>query len=341
MEDNIYLNFNKIMDYNAMLKIIVGERGVGKTYGAKDYTINHYRKTKHTFLWLRRNATDLEDAIGTPSQPKFYEPFKEKYPTWNFEIEQTKKCKFIKVNGNIYGYGMSLRQAESIKGTEFTDVDTIILDEFLVGDGGGHYLRNEPMYLLSIIETIGRLRPINVILLGNATSVANPYFDFFNIGLPYNSEFKTFKNNSIVVWYVKNEKYREAKKRSAFGELVHGTEYERYAIDNKFINDSNDFIVKRTPNSKLFFNIKTNGKIYGVWTEKDKMYISSKYNSSNNYTTITYELSNHNDKTLLVKKSSVFMKNLVNHYQVGKLFFENQQIKHSILDLLRRTHQIY
>ena len=69
--------------------------------------------------------------------------------------------------------------------------------------------KGEPMYLLSIIESIARLRKIRVILLGNATSIVNPYFDFFNIHLPYNSEFQLFKNKTILVEYIKNENGEE------------------------------------------------------------------------------------------------------------------------------------
>ena len=33
----MWYNYNKILSYNAMFNFIIGERGVGKTYGIKDY----------------------------------------------------------------------------------------------------------------------------------------------------------------------------------------------------------------------------------------------------------------------------------------------------------------
>lgn len=338
--ENIYLDFNKILSYSSLLKIIIAERGVGKSFGAKDYTIKHYRKTKKKFIWIRRNITDLNEAVGSKKNPLFYKPLQNKYPNFKFSIDENKNGKIIKVNNVIYGYGIGLRQAESIKGSEYDDVDTIIFDEFLVGDGGSHYLRNEPMYLLSIIETVGRLRPINIILLGNATSVANPYFDFFNIGLPYNSEFKTFKNNQIVIWYAKNEGYRNKKKQTPFGQLVENTPYEKYAIENQFINDSNNFIKKKTPQAKLFTNLILNNKNLGIWLDKENIYISKKYNSTYNLT-LSLSSYDHNEKTILIKKSNVFIKNIINHYQTGNLFFENQNIKHEFIDAMRKNHFIY
>ena len=63
--------------------------------------------------------------------------------------------------------------------------------------------------VLDLIETVARLRDIQVIFLGNALSITNPYFAYWDLELPYNSEFKTFKDGMIVVNYAKNEEYRK------------------------------------------------------------------------------------------------------------------------------------
>lgn len=336
----MYYNFNKLLSYgDAYLYFVIGERGVGKTYGAKDYCINHYKKKKKKFVWIRRYGTDLEDAIGSSEDNKFFNPMKKKYND-KFDIQINKKTYNLIMNNKSIGYAMSLRMAESLKGTEYDDVDTIIFDEFLVGDGGSRYIKNEPMYLLSIIDTVARLRKIRVILLGNATSVFNPYFDFFKIHLPYNSEYQTFKEGTIVVNYIKNLEYREARKQSDFGKLVAGTDYERYAIDNQFINDSNDFIRYKSKESKLFCNIIINNEMFGVWLDNTNMYISRKYNANFNIN-ITFDYHSHNEKTLLVKSKNVFMTNIIKHFQLGRLFFENQKTKHLIIELLKRTGRIY
>ena len=243
------------------------------------------------------------------------------------------------MNDHIIGYGMSLKSAESLKGTQYNDVDTIILDEFLVGDGGSRYIKDEPMYLLSIIESIARMRKVRVILLGNATSIVNPYFEFFNVHLPYDSEYQMFKNNTILVAYIKDTRYREVKKQTEFGKLIAGTKYESYAVNNQFINDTNTFIKKKSKKSRLFCNIILNNTIYGVWMDQMDMYISKQYNENYNVT-ITFDYKNHNEKTLLLKSKNVFMQNIVKHYQNASLYFENQTIKHAIMELLKRTNRL-
>lgn len=336
----MYYSPDKILSRNALISFIIGERGVGKTFSFKRYGINHFKKKKRKFAWVRRYDSDLDSAIGNRREASFFKGLHEFYPNSTFKIESHKKIRNIIINDSICGYGLSLKSAESLKGTEFSDVDTIIFDEVLVGDGGSHYLRDEPMYLLSLIESIARTRDIRVILLANATSSYNPYFDFFKIHINPNKEFSTFKNGTIVVQYVKNEEYREFKRKSRFGELVKGTKYESYAIDNNFITDDNSFVKKKEPSARLFFNIKNNNEIIGVWLDKKGMYISYKYNP-NNTTTISLSLKDHNESTVLIKNQNVFIKNIINHYKKGNLYFDSMELKYKFLDLLKQNHFIY
>ena len=341
IDESIYLNFDKVLSFNAFLTMLIADRGIGKTFGAKKYCINHYLKKHKKFAWIRRYGTDLGETFGDAKEPnKFFKDIEVKFPTHEFTTENDErgKIKYCLMDNKIIGYGMNLKSAESLKGTQYNDVDTIILDEFLVGDGGSRYIKDEPMYLLSIIESIARMRKVRVILLGNSTSIVNPYFDFFDVHLPYESEYQLFKNNTILVACIKDNRYREAKKQTEFGKLISGTKYERYAVENQFINDSNVFIKKKTPKSRLFCNIILNNTIYGVWMDQMDMYISKKYNQNYNVT-ITFDYKSHNEKTLLLKSKNVFMQNIVKHFQNGSLYFENQQIKHAILDLLRRTNR--
>lgn len=339
IDTSIYWNINKLLSYNALWNWVIGERGVGKSYNAKKHVINHFIKTKKQFVWIRRHKVDLKTAIGSNTDKKFFENLD--FINHNdMSITSDDKLYYISYKSKIMGYALSLRDAEAIKGTEFKNVDYIVFDEFLVGDGGTRYLKDEINYLLSIYETIARFRDVKIICLGNATSIFNPYFDFFKLSIPYNSEFKTFKNGLMVVNYIKNEKYRIAKKQSNFGKIIAGTSYEKYAIDNEFINDKNDFIYRKHIKSKLRYNLKINNKIIGIWSYQNKLYASFKHNVANNVC-LTYNISNHDSNTVIIKSKSVYIQNLVNHFKVGTLFFENQEIKHILIDLFIELKVLY
>ena len=89
-----------------------------------------------------------------------------------------------------------------------------------------YYLHNEVEVFLNLIETIARMRNVRVFLLGNAGNIiTNPYFLYFDLNIPYNTDIKTFKDGLILVQYMKNEEYRKTKSMTRFGKLV-----ERYIL---------------------------------------------------------------------------------------------------------------
>ena len=52
-----------------------------------------------------------------------------------------------------------------------------------------------------------------------------------------------------------------------FGQLVAGTSYEKYAIDNKFILDNTNFIEKKHGSSKFSFAFIYENETFGVWVD--------------------------------------------------------------------------
>lgn len=79
-----------------------------------------------------------------------------------------------------------------------------------------YYLKNEVFNFLNLLETIARLRDVRVFLLANSVTISNPYFIYFDISLPYNNDIKLYKNNTILVQYMKNQKYRDIKSKTRF-----------------------------------------------------------------------------------------------------------------------------
>lgn len=67
----LYYNYSKILSYNAFINILIGERGVGKTYGASKMVINNFIKKGKQFAYIRRYKSDLKEAV-----PQFFEALK-------------------------------------------------------------------------------------------------------------------------------------------------------------------------------------------------------------------------------------------------------------------------
>lgn len=340
MQDkDIYLDFNKPLSYNALLSFIITERGLGKSYGSKKYVAKHFIKKKKQFVYLRRYKTELKEAMLKNNVPIFWEQIKNDPELKDHKFTNKKDTMYI--DDELSGFAMPLSIANILKSSTYENVDTIIFDEFLIDKGSYHYLQNEVVQLLDVIETVARLRDIRVIFLGNAISITNPYFTFFNLTLPYNSEVKIAKRDNegnplIIIYYAKNQKYRDVKKASRFGQLIADTEYGRYAIDNEFLRDSKTFIRKKSKQCKFYFILVINGKHYGVWSDykEGMIYISNDYDP-NCPVKFSINHNDHDENTLLIRtRTSPFFKSIIEHYRLARLCFENQQIKNNVMEYL-------
>ena len=337
IDKSIFLDFNKILSYGSFLSFVLAERGVGKSYGAKKFIVNHFKRTGKQTVYIRRYNKELQEALLKKSTPIFFDQVKDEFP--NDKLSNSKEVLYC--NKEICGYALPLSTSNILKSSTFEQVDTIIFDEFIIDKGCYHYLQNEVTAFLELIETVGRLRDIRVLLLGNAISITNPYFVELDLSLPYNSEYKIFKRDNkgnplILVYYGKNLKYRELKKSTRFGQLIENTSYGRYAIDNEMLRDSKAFINKKTKDSKFYFILKLNNKNLGVWIDYKlgNMYLSYDYDP-NCPVTFSINTEDHDENTILIRgRTSPFFKSIIEYYRLAKLNFENQQIKNQVMKII-------
>ncbi len=177
--------------------------------------IQRFLKKNEQFAYIRRYKNELKEGVT-----KFFTSLIK-----NKEFEEhllTSKGNTFYCDGKICGYAMTLSTAQDLKGSNFDGVKTIIFDEFLIEEGQKkYYLQNEVNTFLNLIETIARMRDIKVFMLANPANIyTNPYFLYFNLSLPYNNDIKLFKDNLILLQYMKNEEYRQEKRKTKFGRLI-------------------------------------------------------------------------------------------------------------------------
>ena len=330
MDENIYFNYDKVISYNAYLNFLIGSRGVGKTFGASEFVIRQFIKKKHEFVYLRRYKSDLMKDFR-----KFFSSIINEGLFPDHKLE-TKGSNYL-IDDEIAGYGLTLSTAHQLKGSNFPKVKYIIFDEFLIESGQSHYIKNEVNIFLGLIESVARMRNVKVFCLGNNTSLLNPYFLYFNLHQPYNNEIKLFKDGLILVQYIQNEKFIEAKKQTPFGQIVAGTEYEDYAINNVSYDYNKDFLEHKTGNAKFSFSFIYKGETFGVWNdyENGKMYISKDY--IDNGLVFATTTNDHKPNTLLYSIARKYncWNTFVQNYKLGNVYFENMKIKNISKEILK------
>ena len=334
---SMYYSLDKLFSYNFLIGFVIGERGVGKSFNAKLWCLKNFIRRGEQFIYIRRYKTELDTALVT-----FWDDLQSNgyFDDLNLKVEKSKMLTKFTCDGAVCGYAVPLSTANILKSTSFPDVTTIIFDEFLLDSSGTYrYLKHEVTMLLDVIETVFRLRDGKTILLGNALNVhASPYFAYWDLELPQNGEeFRTFKDGAIVVNYIRNLKYREAKKNSRFGKLIDGTDYGKYAIDNEVLRENNSFIAKRPQKSVFYGMVIINGVSLGIWNGHDGyFYLSDKYDP-NTVFKFVFNYDDHTEGTIFENaRTNMYIHTLLRAYKQGWLKFETQKIKAISVSLLNK-----
>ena len=84
--NNIYYNYDKILSYNALLNFIIGERGVGKSYGAKLYVAKNFIKKGEEFVYIRRYKTEVQSAMMKQNVGIFFDQIKKDDAVKNHDL---------------------------------------------------------------------------------------------------------------------------------------------------------------------------------------------------------------------------------------------------------------
>lgn len=313
---------------------MLGGRGIGKTYGCKQEALNNYFHKQKQFIYLRR----YKEEIKPLKNGKFFEAISYEYPDYEFRVHgELAQCRAAESNDKweTMGYLINLSTALTKKSVDYSQVNMIIYDEFIIPKGYIRYLPNEVESFLDFYETVDRMRDeVKVYFISNAISQFNPYFSYFKIKAPEVGKF--YKDKHLVVQMCDMQEFINKKKQTRFGQLIDGTRYGRYAIDNEFYLDSETFIGTKPATAKYYCTILYRNKKFGIWADyrNGVFYVN---NQVDNSFKIEYALTDedHNENAFYTKiKKPIQLKNVAMAYGYGKLMFENQEIKGYMLEVM-------
>ena len=353
IDTSMFWNARETLTHNRLFNLIVGNRGGGKSFGAKEWAIDNFIKKKEQFGYIRRYKDDLKEPMT-----QFFEDIKYKYPEHEFKVDSKylyirikpadEKTKWTK--DDIAGYGFTLSTASNKKSIAFPNITTLIFDEFLLDKGNQIYLPDEVGKLLNLYETIARpgtQHPrVVLFMLANALTFTNPYFLYWDLRMPTKQD-KNGKyiwkhpTRSILVEDVRNEKFIDVKSNTEFGQLVSGTKYADYSINNKFLLDDDTFIEKKSPKARYYFTFIYKTGTYGVWADftEGKMWVSNDIDPSC-VLKYTLTMKDHQPNTMFLKsgrKKAGHFNTFIENYKLGNVRFENMNVKNITYEVIQLT----
>ena len=173
-DTNGWVNWDYIINQNSAFTMVVGARGVGKTYGLMKYCLEHERK----FIYLRRLKSQLDQCANNAGNP---------FKKLNTDLGRDVKPKgsnggvLFSEEDHVIALGVALSTVANVRGFDYSDYDLIIFDEAVASEGE-RPIPHEFNAFLNFYETVNRNRelegkiPVQVVLLGNANRLTNPYY---------------------------------------------------------------------------------------------------------------------------------------------------------------------
>ena len=269
-----WYDIRKVEDKLSAINIIIGGRGIGKTYSALSYIIEKGKP----FIYLRNTDVQLKECLTS-----FGNPFKR----WNRDHDRNIYFKSEKSHANIYdadddsgqpiGYGLALSVFENLRGVDLSDVEYVLFDEFI--EKRSLSFRQFECFV-SFYETVNRNRellgekPLCCILLSNAQKLGNPLLAGYNL-IPVieqmtRSDQKEYRKKGLYL-SLPSSGVSDLKKGTVNYSLINGTKIADEALNNAFAFDSfygvkkqniNEYVPLLQIDDIYLYKHKSNGQIY-------------------------------------------------------------------------------
>lgn len=328
-----YYDYNDVLSRNGTFNFLVGGRGLGKTYGAKQWAINDWLKNGNEFIYLRRYKSELN------SKNTFFTDIIAQYP--NMEVRVNGNIAEARIDGDkawrTMGYFVALSTALTQKSVAYPKVTKIIYDEFIIQKGVIHYLPDEVVAFQEFYSTVDRWQDkTRVVFLANSISIYNPYFIAWGIE-PTGKEWYTKRNNFIVCHFPDGASFANAVYETRFGSFIKDSEYAEYAVGAKF-KDANSLLIKSKPESASYLcRIETTCE-FNVWVDYTGSgpvyYLNSKHPNVND-TLLTTNRNRLGGTNIMVDRTAPFIQGLSLAYKRARMYFSTPAIRAGFEELLK------
>lgn len=283
---------------DAWAYIIIGGRGIGKTYS----TLNYMLDEKERFVFVKRTMDDVDlicagnGRIG--SKPKKdengsiistdFSPFKPINRDRGTTIGAWKIRSGIggfwrtgsegEAFGPCIGYIAALSGVTKFKGFDMSEADYMIFDEF-IPQPWERINREEGNQILDLYKTIGRDReqrgrgPLKLVALANATEINSPLTAVLEVTdalaeMIESGEHEMYiANTGIVLQLLQTpDTFADAEKNTALYRALSSTEWGRMAYSNEFAyNDRSSVRRQRLKGFRPWLQVTYKGKTWYIW----------------------------------------------------------------------------
>lgn len=248
-----YINAKGVLDTPFVFYWIVGSRGTGKTVSFLWEVLDRLQPGQ-TFLFIRRTKTQVDNLAVPELSPFTTVNFLAGRSVQPFPMSKDAKGYWDTVEeedgshgrtGPLMGYAASLNTFGNIRGIDLSSVEYIIFDEF-IKEKHQRDFKGEAEAFLNMYETVTRNRelsgknPPKCVCLGNAITLANPYFVYLQWVTPFermilkDQEYKAYPDRRTMLINMSKSPIAEKKRNTALYQMVGESAFSDMALHNRY-----------------------------------------------------------------------------------------------------------
>lgn len=240
-----YFDAEPYIENNYPFVIIIGGRGIGKTYS----TLRTVTEKNIMHMYLRNSDKIMQICSSEMGNP--YKAINEDFGT-DYQFHMTKDgtamIQDAKNDNKIVGYGCALSTFSNLRGVSMPEIKVVVYDEFLEIV---HGKSKQADWFFNLYETVNRNRelqgkpPLKVIMLANSLSIENAILSEFGIistieGMVRSGQRKvSIPEKGIMILLPYLDDLANAKRDTALYRATQDSSYYAMAIENRFTE--NDF----------------------------------------------------------------------------------------------------
>lgn len=346
-----YYDWSKTLSYDADVTMVIGPRGIGKTFGLRKQCIDDFIKRGFRFVEVVRYKTELAAVADG-----YFNRLSEMFPNYVFKTnaqygyiaEAPKEIegeKAPKPQWKLLCYFCALTSGQLLKKRTYDKVRRIIFDESILeyDDRYHSYLPNEFEKLANLVDTVSRERADNdslkprLYLLGNACDISNPYFAAYRVETDLQYGYRWYSGKTFLLHYMEAGEYSDEKAAGTVaGRMLSGTKTGNTSIYNEFVLANNDFVRAKPKSAKFSFGIIIDGKRFGVWAEPSQglYYINTKIPNNVNKPIYSLTAEDHGVNYVAAQSANKTLSYFKDMYYMNAVRYSTRLVKQQFIELV-------
>lgn len=340
-----FYDWEKTLSYDADVTMVVGARGLGKTYGLRKRFVQDFMKDGSRFVEVTRFKNELSGVSDG-----YFNRIEREFPDYVFRTDAryayiAEKSDTNKHDWQLMGYFCALSDGQLLKKRTYDKVKRLVLDEAIIErtDRYHNYLPNEYTKLANLVDTCSReredddsIRP-RVYLLGNACDIANPYFARYRVPTLLKFGYSWHDNKTFLLHYVESAEYGERKLAGTVaGRMMRGTSEAAVAAGNEFLLTNSEFVERKPKRAKYMFGIAVNGMRFGVWVDYNEglYHVTDWYPHTQGKPVYALTASDNSVNYVMARRAEPVMKSFSEMWYLGLVRYETVKVKADFSEVL-------